>query len=627
MNLFAKHQTCIISALPALPQCLVSMMHLLALVISIIGFAEFSTAGVSDSPSVTSPNVVTTDGLMSILTQNGATKLEVTLTGNQVYSLSSVPTHNNNGTLYFDASNRTITDPYGDFVREGFTPGMPIEIVSSNADDAEYVIASVSPTEMRVEGELTVETGNGLATVRFVIPSWIHLRITLGASISVPPRTILKINSSLEAGRYTCFSGEGRVLFSSKISNVDEVYPEWFDDNLPRTAAASPGKKISLRGGKIYLLSECVYFSSPFELTSAGTRATIKAITPTRMISIAQNLWRYSISNLTLDGNNLANEGIVIAEGAATSNTGYAEFSQIDIKRMAGSGFVASGLIYSTIHNIQCFKNGKDGFTLDNSSNANTIDNLSVHDNGHIDLSIPVSSNNNIFHNVSAENAEGATEYQMIHVGGNQNIFENLYLENDVCPSSGIAVHVSGNDNIFVGGYYNSSAKTVMQIGDEGRCAHGNRVYDGTWNLWGGIQALVHLSNSSGTRIERNRETLYDSEILILHSMKSFDTFFAPFYEKSRYKVADKDISLDLTHFIMEVDTSKGEVFVSLPKASNFRGKEYLLIKKSTDTNKAYVGPGISNSDGGTFVIGSTSDFVRLISDGSSWKVLECSNR
>jgi hypothetical protein len=171
--------------------------------------------------------VTTLGGLAYVLSKiSHKAPTNIILPGNYTYNITNPPTHTSSGTMSFSSTTKTITDANGDFVTKGFAIGMSIEVVNSRSNNFELTIANVTPTTIRVNETLIEEPFGAIATVRFVIPSWINLKPERGAILSIASGKTLYCNAFVDVGPVQWIRGSGHVVFG--LSSVQKVFLEWW---------------------------------------------------------------------------------------------------------------------------------------------------------------------------------------------------------------------------------------------------------------------------------------------------------------------------------------------------------------------------------------------------------------
>ena len=217
-----------------------------------------------------------------------------------------------------------------------------------------------------VGGTLTV--GTSIST-----PTNIKLEIKNGAGFSISSGAILSLNSPLEAGPYTIFTGAGTVSFSGNRF-LREIKPEWWgadgsgvsDSTVAWQAAATAAGNVGGFGGLISCPAAVYNISNTIASFSSDTAHGISLIGPEGQMNNASGscslrwtgvaggtMWHYlgghqgKIANVIFNFNGLAGRGLWLdtAQGsvASTSVSAIARASNVVTVTLASAETWPSG--------------------------------------------------------------------------------------------------------------------------------------------------------------------------------------------------------------------------------------------------------------------------------------------
>ena len=224
---------------------------------------------------------------------------------------------------------------------------------------------------------LHVPPGTYTISTSITVPANIILKPENGALFSVSSGQVLTISGPLDAGPFQIFSGAGTVALAGPIPFA---YPEWWGSgSIALQGALNSGIHKILLTQSLYQMSSMVTVSTPCleiigsspavfpEGCNTPSAVTIQATASMDKMfyvlcpnSSANNAIGFSIKNVKLDGNSLANHGVYITDARYWKSEDTAYINFLDYALFAGGqGNAWSG---RAIHNF--FSNDVNGIYM-----------------------------------------------------------------------------------------------------------------------------------------------------------------------------------------------------------------------------------------------------------------------
>ena len=223
------------------------------------------------------------------------------------------------------------------------------------------------------QATLHLSPGNWVIHENLEFPKNITLRFERGAIFSVGNGVKVTINSEIEAGFQQLFSGQGSVEGNIMARFI---YPQWWgaqgdgvtDDYeaIAKAAQAATGKVLYFKHGT-YLTSQMIILpdqifldADPGTIIKAGKsmNAVITADVP---LSPNYGAQQFSIKNLRIDGNKLANNCIYLYK---ISMNNFPALDGISAYKAISDGIVLVACQGGSFKNIKTFDNGGNGISL-----------------------------------------------------------------------------------------------------------------------------------------------------------------------------------------------------------------------------------------------------------------------
>ena len=223
------------------------------------------------------------------------------------------------------------------------------------------------------QATLHISPGNWVIHENLDFPKNITLRFERGAIFSVDSGVKITINSEIEAGFHQIFSGPGRV---DGNLTARFIYPQWWgaqgdgvaDDYeaIAKAAQAARGKVLYFKHGT-YLTSQMLVLPEQIFL-DADPGTVIKAgksmdVVMTANVTINPNYGtqQFSIKNLRIDGNKLANNCIYLYK---ISMNNFPALDGVIAYKAVRDGIVLAACQGGSFRNIKTFDNGGNGISI-----------------------------------------------------------------------------------------------------------------------------------------------------------------------------------------------------------------------------------------------------------------------
>ena len=223
------------------------------------------------------------------------------------------------------------------------------------------------------QATLHLSPGNWVIHENLNFPQNITLRFERGAIFSVDSGVKVSINSEIEAGFYQIFGGPGRVEGNL---TARFIYPQWWgaqgdgvtDDYeaIAQAAHAARGKVLFFKHGT-YLTSQMIVLPEQIFLdadpgTSIKAGNSMKAVI-TADVALIPNYpaQQFSIKNLRIDGNKLANNCIYLYK---ISLNNFPALDGVSASKAISDGIVLAACQGGSFKNIKTFDHGGNGISI-----------------------------------------------------------------------------------------------------------------------------------------------------------------------------------------------------------------------------------------------------------------------